>query len=179
MYIRRAEEQDIDGILRLLSQVLEVHAAIRPDLFISGRTKYTHEELSKMVVDDERPIYVAFEGDAKTENSDKDTSDKDTSDKEASAEIDVLGYAFCVLKDEPAANCVYPHREVYIDDLCVDESVRGKDVAKSIYEYVKKEASALGYDYITLNVWEGNVPATKFYEKMGMTPRKTMMECKL
>ncbi len=181
MLIRRAQEQDIEGILKLLSQVLEVHAAIRPDLFISGRTKYTHEELSEMVMDDSKPIYVALEeGILKTENETVNESENKTENiAEDKAKIKVLGYTFCVLKEEPAANCVYPHSEVYIDDLCVDESVRGKDVAKELYEYVKKEALALGYDYITLNVWEGNVPATKFYQKMGMTPRKTMMEVRL
>ena len=44
MYIRRAIEKDIDRILELLSQVLEVHANARPDIFISGKTKYTNDE---------------------------------------------------------------------------------------------------------------------------------------
>ena len=155
MVIRRAGVKDIDGILALLSQVLEVHAAIRPDLFITGNTKYTGEELTEIIKDDNRPIYVALEEDV------------------------VIGYAFCVHEEEPAGNCTYAKKEVYLDDLCVDESVRGKDVAKQIYEYVKSEAKKQGFDYLTLNVWEGNVPAEKFYQKMGMTPRKTMMECKL
>ena len=37
--IRRAEEKDLGSVLDLLSQVLEVHAVIRPDLFISGTRK--------------------------------------------------------------------------------------------------------------------------------------------
>ena len=49
--IRRAAEPDIGGILNLLSQVLEVHAAIRPDLFITGKTKYTHDELREIIKD--------------------------------------------------------------------------------------------------------------------------------
>ena len=36
MNIRKAESKDIDKILDLLSQVLEVHAKIRPDIFVSG-----------------------------------------------------------------------------------------------------------------------------------------------
>ena len=34
MDIRRAEEKDIPGILERLGQVLQIHAAIRPDIFI-------------------------------------------------------------------------------------------------------------------------------------------------
>ena len=48
MIIRRACEGDTESILNLLSQVLEVHAWIRPDLFISGTTKYSAEDLARM-----------------------------------------------------------------------------------------------------------------------------------
>ena len=43
--IRRSESGDLDKTLKLLSEVLELHAKIRPDIFISGTTKYTREEL--------------------------------------------------------------------------------------------------------------------------------------
>ena len=41
MVIRRAEDKDIDRILELLLQVCNVHADIRPDLFIHDGTKYS------------------------------------------------------------------------------------------------------------------------------------------
>ena len=41
MIIRKAEEKDIPRILELLGQVLQIHADIRPDIFIPGTTKYT------------------------------------------------------------------------------------------------------------------------------------------
>ena len=59
MNIRRANENDIPRLLELLEQVLQIHADIRPDIFIPGTTKYTNEELSQMIKDDTRPIYVA------------------------------------------------------------------------------------------------------------------------
>ena len=59
MLIRRANTSDTEAILALLSQVLEIHAWIRPDLFISGTTKYSAEDLARMYPDDSRPIYVA------------------------------------------------------------------------------------------------------------------------
>ena len=49
MNIRRAEEKDIPRIIELLKQVLQIHADIRPDIFISGTTKYTTDELVKMI----------------------------------------------------------------------------------------------------------------------------------
>ena len=38
MTIRRAIEKDMDRILALLTQVLEIHADARPDIFIHGTT---------------------------------------------------------------------------------------------------------------------------------------------
>ena len=40
MMIRKAEERDIPRIMELLGQVLQIHADIRPDIFIPGTTKY-------------------------------------------------------------------------------------------------------------------------------------------
>ena len=52
MNIRRAKEKDIPRLIELLEQVLQIHADIRPDIFIPGTTKYTNEELAEMIRDD-------------------------------------------------------------------------------------------------------------------------------
>ncbi len=39
--IRRAKEKDIKKVMDLLSQVLEIHAKIRTDIFVSGKTRGT------------------------------------------------------------------------------------------------------------------------------------------
>ena len=49
MKIRKAEKKDIPRILTLLGQVLQIHAEIRPDIFISGTTKYTSCELEELL----------------------------------------------------------------------------------------------------------------------------------
>ena len=51
MTIRKAEEKDIPRIIELLGQVLQIHADIRPDIFIPGTTKYTNDEFT---------IYITF-----------------------------------------------------------------------------------------------------------------------
>ena len=47
MKIRKAEKKDIPRILALLGKVLQIHAEIRPDIFIPGTTKYTPCELAE------------------------------------------------------------------------------------------------------------------------------------
>ena len=55
--IRRAESRDLDKTLKLLGEVLELHAKIRPDIFISGTTKYTREELQAIFDNDQTRVY--------------------------------------------------------------------------------------------------------------------------
>ncbi len=151
--IRRAKDKDIEKILKLLSQVLEIHADLRPDIFISGTTKYTGEQLTEMIKDDSKPIFVA-------------TDDND----------EVIGYAFCVLEEQPNTANMHYFKTLYIDDLCVDSDARGKHIGKQLYDYVLNYAKENDCYDVTLNVWEGNDSAKSFYEKMGMAVKKTQME---
>ena len=66
MIIRKAKEKDIPRILELLEQVLQIHADIRPDIFIPGTTKYTIDELRELLKHKEKPIYVAVDEDDQT-----------------------------------------------------------------------------------------------------------------
>ena len=150
--VRRAQERDMDKILTLLGEVLELHAGIRPDLFVPGTTKYTREELLKIISDDETPVFVADNGG------------------------DVAGYAFCVIKQPPFSTNMTQVKTLYIDDLCVDENIRGKHIGTLLFDYVRERAKELGCQYVTLNVWEGNDSARRFYENLGMRPKETQME---
>ena len=63
MKIRKAEEKDIPRLLALLEQVLQIHAKIRPVIFIPGTTKYTVCELAELLKQEDKPIYVAVNED--------------------------------------------------------------------------------------------------------------------
>lgn len=153
MIIRRAAEKDIDGINRLLRQVLEVHHEGRPDLFKTGAKKYNDDELARILDDDGTPVFVAADEDG-----------------------NVLGYAFCVFIQHSDDNILTEIKTLYIDDLCVDENIRGQHIGKSLYEYVLDFAKKSGCYNVTLNVWYCNENARKFYEKCGLVPQKIGME---
>lgn len=155
MLIRRACEKDLEGIDRLLGQVLAVHAEGRPDLFRAGTRKYTDAELLRIFADDARPVFVAVEDDADGR---------------------VLGHAFCELQDYRESNNMQPILSLYVDDICVDESCRGRHVGTALYEHVIAYARELGCHNVTLNVWEKNPGARAFYEAMGMSVQKTCLE---
>lgn len=154
MLIRRAEITDIPDILRLLVQVCNIHQDIRPDIFKRDGVKYTESDLRELLTDESRPVWCAVEDER------------------------FLGYCFCQWKEYRHSSVSTDRKELYIDDLCVDEAARGKGVATELFRYVTAVAKSEGANFITLNVWEGN-SARNFYDKMGMTPRKTTLELSL
>lgn len=151
--IRRAREADIPGLDRLLRQVLQVHHEGRPDLFQSDAKKYTDEELKRLLRDDTRPVFVDAEADGR-----------------------INGYAFCVFQRHINDNILTDVKTLYIDDLCVEEALRGRHIGRNLYEYVLAFAKENGCYNVTLNVWACNQSALKFYEKCGLTPQKIGME---
>ncbi|MCI5774286.1 MAG: GNAT family N-acetyltransferase [Erysipelotrichaceae bacterium] len=153
--MRLAQKQDIPAILQLLNEVLEVHAAIRPDIFIPNTTKYQYAQLSAMINDQDKPIIVACD------------------------ELDqVVGYAFCLFEkiDHPF---MHQRKLLYVDDICVNKKFQHQHIGTMIFTSIKQLAITHDCDTITLNVWEGNDQAWHFYQKMGMTKRKTMLELNL
>ena len=150
--IRMAKEKDIPKISDLLSQVCLVHHHGRPDIFKIGR-KYSREELQVMLTDAERPILVAVD-----------------------EEDDVWGYCFCMFQQHNAHSVMTDIKTLYIDDLCVDESLRGRHVGKELYDAAVRLAKDHSCYNLTLNVWSCNPSAIKFYEAMGLIPQKIGME---
>lgn len=153
MEIRRAKVQDMDGINNLLMQVCLVHHKGRPDLFKYGAKKYNDEELKEIIADDMRPIFVAVDDAQK-----------------------VLGYAFCIFQQHINNNILTDIKTLYIDDLCVDETIRGQHIGKRLYDAVLSFAKESECYNVTLNVWSLNEGAMKFYEACGLKPQKVGME---
>lgn len=122
-------------------------------MFRAGQKKYTDDQLRALIHDDSRPIFVAVNDSQK-----------------------VLGYAFCIFQQHLNDNILTDIKTLYIDDLCVDEQLRGQHIGKELYEAVLAFARESGCYNVTLNVWSLNEPAMKFYEKCGLKPQKVGME---
>ncbi len=107
MEIRFAQNRDIPRIHQLLTQVNNVHAKGRPDLFKSGNRKYTDEQLRQIIANVEHsPIFVLVD-------------DNDM----------VLGYCFGIVEQFINDNNRTDVKTLYIDDLCVDEKYRRQHIA--------------------------------------------------
>ena len=150
--IRRAVEKDIPKIIDLLKQVCLVHHKGRPDIF-KVDTKYSAEELKSILQNETRPILVSVD------NSDN-----------------VQGYCFCIYQQHVNNSVLTDIKTLYIDDLCVDETLRFKGIGKQLYESAVKLAKDTNCYNLTLNVWSCNQSAVKFYESLGLLPQKIGME---
>ena len=150
--IRFAKEKDAEKILDLLSQVDLVHHSGRPDIFKIGR-KYNEKQLKELLKDETRPILVSVD-----END------------------EVIGYCFCIFQKHENDNVLTDIKTLYIDDLCVDEKLRGRHIGKELFEFAKSFAKESGCYNLTLNVWNCNPSAMKFYKAQGMSEQKICME---
>ncbi len=153
MTIRAAEQRDIPRIGELLIQVNNVHHRGRPDLFKADVRKYTDTELEQIFANPDTPVLVAADG------------------------CDVVqGYAFCVFQRHKDSHILTGVKTLYIDDLCVDERLRGNHIGRELYRAVVDFARREGCYNVTLNVWSCNASAMAFYESCGLKPQKMGME---
>lgn len=150
--VRPASPRDIPALTALLEQVNRVHVEGRPDLFLPA-AKYSPEELEAILADETTPVFVC--------------------EDEAGR---VVGHGFCVLQRPENTRLMRDRSTLYIDDICVDLSARGRGAGRAIYDAVAAFARQKGCYNVTLNVWSCNPGAMRFYETLGLKPYKVGME---
>ncbi len=152
MKIRKAEKKDINRIHTLLEQVNFIHYQGRRDLFKCAN-KYHDDEILNLIHDPHTPILVAVD-----------------------QQDEVMGYAFCIIKEIHNNQLLQDCKTLYVDDLCVDENIRGQHIGSDLMDAVMNLAKELHCYNITLNVWAFNEQAIQFYERYGLKIQKMTME---
>lgn len=151
--IRKARPEDIPELSELLVEICDFHCIGRPDIFKNGQ-KYNDKELDKLIKAEDRLTFVALDGE------------------------NIIASAYCILKSR-GGSVVKSARILYVDDLCVKKQYRSKGVGRLLFERIKETAREAGISTIELNVWEFEGSAVGFYEKMGMSTQRRIMELKL
>ena len=152
MPIRKAQVSDIPALQELLQQILLVHHQARPDIFKAKGSKFSNEELEKILSQESTPIFV-FENESGG----------------------ILCHLFCSI-NEPVSPVLNPIKTLFIEDLCVNEKARGQKVGEQLYRFVEDYAREIGCYNLTLNVWNDNVGALDFYERLALQAQETVME---
>ena len=149
MKIRNMKHEDYQEVDRLMAQVHKIHVDGRPDLYVDVEHIYSLDAYQKMIENNDMISVVAEENEK------------------------IVGICFVSMRTR---TCMVNRRTAYMDDLCVDETCRGKGVGKFLYEYAKKRAKEMGAERLDLMVWSFNEHALKFYEEMGLKPQRYIME---
>lgn len=152
MSIRKATTADIPVLMGFLEQILKVHHQARPDIFKSSGSKYSPEELEKLMTQDHTPIFV-YENEAGQ----------------------LLGHLFVTIK-ESQSSALNPIKTLFIEDLCVDEKARGQKIGEQLFQFAENFAQEINCYNLTLNVWNDNAGALRFYQRLGLKPQETVME---
>jgi len=74
----------------------------------------------------------------------------------------IIGFSLYYVRYSTWKGC-----RLYLEDLLVTESYRGKGVGKLLFDRTIKEAQELGYSGMVWQVLDWNEPAIKFYNKYG------------
>jgi len=68
---------------------------------------------------------------------------------------------------------------VYLDDIIVTESMRGKGIGRQLFEAVGRFAKEAGANHFRWHVLDWNAPAIGFYKKYDATLDPTWITCKM
>lgn len=97
------------------------------------------------------------------------------------AELDGAVVGFCQLKwKESSRQPALQERSVMaMEEICVEESCRGKGVGTALCREAAAQAEKAGADALELMVWGFNSQAETFYRRLGMKIKYTAMEMPL
>ncbi len=151
--IRPAEKKDADQIAELLVGILKLHADGRPDIFRDCGAKYSSEDVSAMIDDPSKRIWVADDMG------------------------NVLGYLISVIQTHDG-HVMSERTVLWIDDLCIAPDRRRSGIGEALVSCAVEFARSSNYSGVELNVWAFNTNAVSFYEKQGFKPQRTVMEFK-
>lgn len=70
-------------------------------------------------------------------------------------------------------------KSIYIDDIFVLDKYRQQGIGTLLYDKIKSTAKEIDAKRIDLTVWQFNKPAIKFYNSLGMTTQRTILETRL
>jgi len=68
---------------------------------------------------------------------------------------------------------------IYLDDLLVTESCRGKGIGKKLFDQIIVEAKNINAKQLHWQVLDWNTPAIEFYKKYGASVDAEWLDCKI
>lgn len=155
MKIRQGKIEDIEQIVDIVIQTSNIHYENRRDIF-KKKTRETIKEWMKSEIESEDKNILIVE-----ENE------------------EILGVLIYKIRDVQEHINLNDTKNIWIDEICVDEKHRSQGIGKFLMDEIKKIAKEIGCKRIELNCWEFNNRARKFYEENGLTTQRRIMEVEI
>lgn len=147
-----AREADFEAVNTIARQVHELHVSWRPDLYCNTDCPFPKDFFLECI--QEKNLFVA---------------------KLSGAVVGIL--RFVVWESGGPGNV--KRKVMRIDNIAVDEKLRGRGIGKAMMEDVHALAKVYGCDEIVLSVYPQNDSAVAFYQKCGFTIRSINMQRKV
>ena len=147
-----ARPDDREAVNALARQVHAMHVAWRPDIYEMVDELYPAERMLAGISN--RELYVA------------------KLDKQ------IVGYVSLKLRNYDHPGLV-KRKVMVVDEICVEESLRGHGIGKAMMEDVHALAKAFRCTDLQLGVYPQNDEAVGFYQKCGFTIRSIDMQRKV
>ena len=147
-----ARESDFEAVRRLSVQIHDLHAAWRPDIYYHCDEPYPKDRFLEDI--QKRTVYVAKISGI------------------------VVGYLVLSIRKKGGPGTV-EKKQMLLESICVDESLRGRGIGKSMVADVRALARAFGCSEVILGVHPENDEAVGFYQKCGFRIRTIHMDMKL
>ncbi len=147
--LQLATPADREAVLGLKQQVHGLHIAWRPDIFCDDSDLYPEEAYLADI--HSRQLYVAKLGGI------------------------VAGYARIAIQTRESPGSV-SHKVLLLEEICVEEALRGQGIGTEIVADVHALARAFGCDMLRIGVYPQNDGAVAFYQKCGFQIRSISMD---
>ena len=147
--IRIAKKADYESVIKIMSQVQDMHVEWRPDIYKPNDNLISEDMFEKII--ENGTFYVAEINDM------------------------VVGVLEIVFRhiESPA----HVTRDViFIDTMAIDENFRGMGIGHQMFDFLKKMKQEKNLDAIELQVNARNRAAYEMYQKCGFTEKSINME---
>ena len=150
--IELANVKDRAEVNRLARQIHQLHVDWRPDIYQMPEELFSEEQFQELI--GTRQMYVGKLNGI------------------------VVGYAILKIREYNWPAVVY-RRVMVLDQLCVEETLRGHGLGTAMMEDIRALAKAFGCTDMQLGVYPQNDAAVSFYQKCGFMIRSINMQRKI
>ena len=147
--IRTAKKADYESVIKIMSQVQDMHVEWRPDIYKPNYNLIPEDVFEKII--ENGTFYVA------------ETNDM------------VVGVLEIVFRHIESPSHV-TRDVIFIDTMAVDENYRGMGIGHQMFDFLKKMKQEKNLDAIELQVNARNRAAYEMYHKCGFTEKSINME---